>query len=199
MDADNDNGKDSGASGKARAVYNRLIMLCHTPNKNEQYIYATSFKSSGLTSIDLKDLVLNSKERKKKRRLSVYADVRYFQILAKVEKGTYDLIVACMEYVLGRLIVSWLLECTEAEVSKAVRKLNQFFSGTLKKVLSTEEAAATVVKEFRSHVQHGVPFCGKNEKVVVPRSRVCREAIDVTASEAEGPVATAPIENVEVI
>ncbi len=81
--------KDSNPQKKERANYNRLVMLCHTPNNNceEQYIYATSIKSSGITAAEVKDLVLNSKERKKKRRLSVYGDQRYFQVLAKVEKG----------------------------------------------------------------------------------------------------------------
>ncbi len=85
MDKEADN-----TSKKERAVYNRLIMLCHTPNKHEHYIYVTSIKSSGLGADVVRDLVLNSKARKKKRRLSDYADERYFQVIAKVEKGKCD-------------------------------------------------------------------------------------------------------------
>ncbi len=82
-------GASKDAPTKERAVYNRVVMLCHTPNnkREEQYIYCTTIKSSGLSASDVKDLVLNAKERKKKRRLGVYADQRYFQVIAKVEKG----------------------------------------------------------------------------------------------------------------
>ncbi len=73
-------------------------------------------------------------------------------------------------------------------MSRAVKKMNTFFALALKKVLSTEEAAASIIKEFRSHVQHSVPFMGKSEKEqpVARRARQSRDAIDVTASEAEG-------------
>ncbi len=71
-------------------------------------------------------------------------------------------------------------------MSRAVKKLNTFFLLSLKKTLSTDDAAAAVIKEFRSHVQHGVMFHGKTEKEEpTRRSRVVREAIVVTASETE--------------
>ncbi len=82
--------------------------------------------------------------------------------------------------------LSFASECTEQEVRRAIKKMNTYFMSQLNRNKSSEEAAEAVIQEFRSHVQHSMPFNGRTEKVnSANKVRAKRDNFDVTASENE--------------
>ena len=62
--------------------------------------------------------------------------------------------------------------------------MNVYFNTQLNRDISSEDAAEAVINEFRSHIQHGMPFTGRTEKRnPANKVRARRDNFDVTASE----------------
>ena len=152
--------------GMWRVDYNRLIIFDYEPN-GPIHIFYTSVPNAGCPQSDVIGINWTVMERKKKRRLEIYAVPHLHHILAKVEVGV-----------------------TSSVLNKVVDKLNVYYNQCRKQGMTPQDAVYKLIDLHPAHVRVGIDYLRSGEtppkhtaKIRAPRSQMQISATDTEDTE----------------
>ncbi len=125
-----------------RVTYDRLLLLDLYPGPNHPHVSAVSFRNSGIAPQLLENMKLTRELRLQGRDLPIYQDPGHeYYIVAKVETS-----------------------CTRSEEGRAVANVNEYVYEILRSRVKLHDVQTYVVDNFKSRVQHMVPYVRKDDR-----------------------------------